>query len=91
MENTDSESGIGEIDRDEPEVDPRNDNDSVDKGWDMGKGTEDREMVVLSSLEELSEIIVCAVMKKAMADIAKLDQKQLQNDSQISSLFPKSK
>ena len=59
------------------------------KVWEEeGETTECKPSVVLTSLDDLSAVIVGAVMKKAMSDLSKIAQAKLAKDPRIAKVFP---
>ncbi|KAL8596666.1 hypothetical protein ACOMHN_032608 [Nucella lapillus] len=92
-ESADNESGVGdssEMDNDDTEShssrkeDDDNDNDVEDGRTSIASS----HSVVVKSLDDLSAVIVGAVMKKAMADVAKIEQSLLDKDPRIAKVYP---
>ena len=99
-ESVDNESGLGDIsemDNDDTEADGSSGEgcaeaqasqkavESEDESWTRPQN------VVLTSLDELTSVIVGAVMKKAMADLYHIAQAKVAKDPRIIKLFPDEK
>ena len=101
-ESVDNESGVGDIsemdnDNDDAEADGSSGEgcaeapagqkavESEDESWTRPQN------VVLTSLDDLSSVIVGAVMKKAMADLFHIAQAKVAKDPRIIKLFPDEK
>ena len=99
-ESVDNESGVGDIsemDNDDTEADGSSGEgcaeaqagqkavESEDESWTRPQN------VVLTSMDELTSVIVGAVMKKAMADLYHIAQAKVAKDPRIIKLFPDEK
>ncbi|XP_070194884.1 regulator of G-protein signaling 22-like isoform X2 [Littorina saxatilis] len=93
-----SESGMGDVSEMDNDLD--NDDTALTSDGELqsltsGKEEEEdeeraesKQSVVVHSVDELSAVIVGAVMKKAMADVAKIEQSVIEKDPRISKVFP---
>ncbi|XP_076441403.1 regulator of G-protein signaling 22-like isoform X3 [Babylonia areolata] len=97
IESADNESGMGdssEMSNEDTEADSHSskkeeeEEGDDDEEEDEKRSTASRQSVVVRSVDDLSAVIVGAVMKRAMADVARIEQSALDKDPRLARVFP---